>query len=255
MFTVKKLVFVGLALFGLSIFAAAPDFVKMRSHYEKALPGGNTVVLTRIFEPLVRMPQSGTGPYHERYALLVDSSAYGRWVVEEECWGVLNPGSSKPSGCHSLGDEVHIKAFFKHLDTGEKLDVGMTKNPNDRNYNYALKFNGEEQDISIPDGQAIQFTGQPCSIVQRLASDRFKGGLLFLFTLHEASPNAAVGIYSYQAIYGDYRPTPDQIRSVEFSTLPTDCDFDASFGYPCTPNEQPLGKSGKMLVVPRPTEN
>jgi hypothetical protein len=245
--TLKKVLFMALIFGGVSIFASAPPFLSTRAHCVKTLPGGNNISLTEIRIEPVPVPANFIGPSNTHDILLIESSAYGRWIVDEEAQAVLK-GVCAPM-------EMHAKALFKFLDTGEELDVIIKREPGALSTCYDFTFANEKQEIVIPDGQTLQFTGQPCSIVQRLGSERFKSGLFFLLTLSKTVPEAFAGHFSYEAIYGDYRDDHPGSKLVFCPRVPINCDFDASFGYPCTPNEQPLGKSGKMLVVPRPTGN
>ena len=83
--------------------------------------------------------------------------------------------------------------------------------------------------------------------VQDNASKGFRAGLSFLWSLSLTTESFDWLLPTFSVIWG-LPPAQGAVPSVPYELVPVDCSFDASFGYPCDPQERPARADGRIYV-------
>ena len=177
-----------------------------------------------------------TGKFHLDITTLVDGGVFGRWIVNCHTEGTLNFQTTQ--GVYE----------FRLLDTGETLEVTKEMPAGKVTGEYCIKFSNTV--VTLKDKDIGKDSGAFLPRLQSDASEKFQKGLRFIKSLAFSVPDAFVSIEPFEALSG----TPDSSflrgRVIRYDELVVDCNFDATFGYPCEPGEQPGRPDGKIYVKP-----
>ena len=212
------------------MFLAQERKGSVRSHHLLNLEDGRKVPYSEI-QTIVDSSKS-------KSLVMMDLGNYGKWVFEE-----------------SMENNIST-AKFKLLATGEMLTIKIE----DLNGHFA------ESQITLTSGKGKLFSYKGvdvpkaatsfCPFVVGNFSDEFLTGLNELKLVDTAASlppmceTYFMVIWSWQVLdKQEVTILKQRAHEKDQVQLTVDCDFDATFGYPCSKNEIPL-KDGKSMLIP-----
>lgn len=230
-----------LPLASLPIHASPPQWPAasgLRFHFTQQLGDGSQLSISVIHRS--RGQDAANNRYQADFVTLLDGGAtFGRWVITKTAQGDL--------GGQQLDAEVH----FRLLDTQEELVIHNQINASKAVHTKSAMFGGAS--IVLPN-LTSKSTAQPnaaSDFLRGRADSLFLKGLKLLWSMAHVLPGTGLGPSQKEldAFFGPLSVPASMHPKYPLTPAPVDCDFDASFGFPCEAGESSKQGSNGMVFT------
>lgn len=222
----------GLATATAAADGASPGRTALRSHVKVLTSGGESLTATCLSEPRGTNPETRVSS--QKTVLLLDGASLGRWVFEAAIEGSADP--SRLAATYTL----------RPAEGQKSLEVTYLSGPSEGQGEYRLDFSGKE--IAQPESQIPPSFGAQRAPLWSELPESLQRVLPLLRDLMLDNPWWGPDEIFLAPFFGMEVATGEGGK-VTVESLPVDCSFDASFGFPCLPDEEPR-VGGKVLVRP-----
>lgn len=170
------------------------------------------------------------GVFETGSVLLLEGASTGRWIYETQSKGTLDFRG------------VTSTSSLRQVDGGSALKVTYTSEEGEGKGQFEIQTPNGIQRVLESEGGS-----QPPEETERLAqlSAPMKKVLLLLRALAHDKGSWHVDPRLLTPFFGRQDAGPRAALSVE--SLPVDCGFDASFGFPCAPDEAPKAQDNVFV--------
>ncbi|MFB3850573.1 MAG: hypothetical protein ACE14Q_01465 [Acidobacteriota bacterium] len=243
--------FIILVLLSYSLTFLATEWVQIRTHESLFLDDGTEEGMACEFTSIVKDTSELEGLEAENYILLLDLGKLNKWIY--------TISESK------IREEFLREETFELLQTKEKLSVQTFLSSDKKKIiKYKLKSYPNQHIKEIDFGEVAKANGKFDKFIFDNFSKTFVDYLEKLrklsFLAYNKEVYFSVRPSSFKVIWGSSKETEGPFVLQKYSHLKSisaihypilvhyNCDFDAQFGYPCTPEEVP-SKNPKVLVI------
>ncbi|MGC8762265.1 MAG: hypothetical protein ACP5VN_01320 [Acidobacteriota bacterium] len=203
----------------------------LRTHARLQTGQGETVTVTRLDRSKAKSETRNV--VHRHTVLLLEGPSWGRWIFEASAQVSLD------------ARQVSQRYILQRPGGEEALSIQYLTNEGDGRGEYRIAFSGQNR--TVREGSlAPSDAGGPSPMLAELPSEAQKAVLL-LCRLGQDFADWGPDERFLQFFFGT--ASPPAVSNISVESLPVDCTFDASFGFPCGPDEEPRVQ-GKVLVKP-----
>ncbi len=221
-------------LLGLGVFGAdSPWSITsgQRMHARVRGQGGEDFRVTLLARSRGR--NQAAGRFERRSILLIEGASTGRWVYETQTEGSLDfRRVTSTSTLKRVGGATDLKVTYA-TEEGEGKGRYQIESP---------------QGVrTVQESELASARGKEATETLSWLSSPLREVVFLLRALAHDQRSWHVEPSLLEPFFGKEDRGPAASLSVE--SLPVDCTFDASFGFPCDPNERPKA-GGKVFVKP-----
>ncbi|MCX7829838.1 MAG: hypothetical protein N2445_02085 [Acidobacteria bacterium] len=173
-------------------------------------------------------------------SVLVDLSKYGKWVFKRNLRKIDS-------------SNYEVKKSFENLETKEALNISYNIAANSEPTQYTICSTSSDKKVTLKREEIAKEPKNFNDFVLSNFTKKYLEGLEkfkeIVFKIYNENISFQIAPYDFIEIWGFTKETDFKKSANKFPVvLYPNCDFDAKFGYPCSPEEVP-SINPKILVI------